>query len=322
MRVLVLTAMYPSASRPVSGTFVQEQVESLRAAGVDVEVMDFDGARSLRNYLRAGQALRRKLRESGFDIVHAHYGLTALPALMQRQVPVVVTYHGSDILGQVGPAGNYTFAGRLKVLLSKTMGRFVADRIIVAELLRNRWWDAHVLPMGVDLEKFAPRPQADARRELGLDPVRRYVLFLANPANRGKRHDIASAAVDLVRAGSPDVELLTVFKVPHTQVPAYMSAADVLVLTSDHEASPCVIKEALAANLPIVSVRCGDVEDRIRGVRNCRLCERTPADVAAKLEAALAEGGPTNGREAVASISLAAIARKTVEVYRGVLASR
>ncbi|MBK7048529.1 MAG: glycosyltransferase [bacterium] len=76
--------------------------------------------------------LRKRVREQHFDVVHAHYGLTGLPARMQFACPIVLTYHGSDLLGQVGPEGNYTASGRLKVLLSKLLGFTVNDRIIVA----------------------------------------------------------------------------------------------------------------------------------------------------------------------------------------------
>lgn len=319
MRILVLTAMYPTAEKPAAGTFVKEQVDSLISAGVDVEVLAFDGARSFRNYVRAGFVLRKRLRASKFDLVHAHYGLVGLPARMQFSCPIVLTYHGSDLLGEVGPDGRYTFSGRLKVLLSKAFGFVVTKRIIVAEVLRNRLWSAALIPMGVDLELFAPRPRGAARQKLGLDSERKYVLFVANPDNRCKRYDIAEAAVAMIAKRNPDVKLLPVFKVPHTQVPVYMNAADVLVLTSDHEASPCVIKEALASNLPIVAVDVGDVAERIAGVDGCFLCTHNPEDVAAKLESALAFNRPTNGQDKVRAISLEYVARLTIGVYESAL---
>jgi teichuronic acid biosynthesis glycosyltransferase TuaC len=319
LRVLVLTAMYPTPERPAFGTFVQEQVESLRNAGIDVEVQAFAGGHSLRNYLRTGVALRARLKVDRFDVVHAHYGLAGLPARMQFQCPVVVTYHGSDILGEVGPDGNYTFAGRLKVLLSKALGFAVDERIIVAELLRTRLWSATLIPMGVDIDLFRPRPRHEARQTLGLDPERKYVVFVANPGNRRKRYDIAKAAVDIVAADDPGVELLPVYKATHDQVPLYMNASNVLILTSDHEASPCVIKEALASNLPIVSVPCGDVKARIEGVAGCFLCERTPESVATGLRAALAFDRPTGGREKVQSISLEHTARLTIQVFENAM---
>lgn len=319
MRVLVLTAMYPTAARPAAGTFVKEQVDSLIRAGIDVEVMAFEGGRSLTNYVRAGLALRRRLRSERYDIIHAHYGLTGLPARMQFSCPVVLTYHGSDILGEVGRQGRYTMGGRLKVLLSKTLGCVVRRRIIVAPLLRNRWWDAVVIPMGVDMEKFRPGDRNAARRQLGLVAERKYVLFVANPDNPVKRHDLANAAVEIVRRADPSVELLAVHSVPHEQVPLFMNAGNVLVLTSDHEASPCVIKEALASNLPIVSVAVGDVAERMEGVAGCWVCDRTPEALAAGLIAALEHGGPTAGREKVREVSLEDTARQTIAVYEDIV---
>ncbi len=322
MRVLVLTAMYPTPEKPAAGTFVQEQVESLRKAGVEVDVMAFEGAHSFRNYLRAGIALRRRLETERYDLIHAHYGLVGLPARMQFKCPIVLTYHGSDILGEVGPDGRYTFAGKLKVLLCKTLGFMVAQRIIVAELLRTRLWSATLVPMGVDMELFRPRPRQETRTTLGLDPERKYVLFVANPGNRRKQYDVAKAAVDIIAAGDANVELLTVYNVPHDQVPLYMNAGDVLVLTSDHEASPCVIKEAMASNLPIVSVDCGDVVERMAGVDGCYLCKRTPEDVAEKLKLALAFGKPTRGREKVEEVSMENTARLTISVFEAAMGKR
>jgi len=324
VRVLILTAMYPSAKKPAFGAFVKQQVESLAAAGIDVEVLAFEGARSAKNYLKAGRVLRRRLRREHFDLVHAHYGLTGLPAAMQRRVPFVLTYHGSDLFGEIGPTGRYTFKGRLKVLLGQIMGHFAAGRIIVAEVLRPRLLglDAEVIPMGVDVSLFRPKPRAEARAALGLDPERRIVLFVANPANLVKRYDVAQAAVKLLADEVPNLELLPISGLDQAQVPLYMNAADVLVLTSMHEASPCVIKEALACELPIVSVDVGDVRERIAGVAGCYICERNPEDVSAKLREAIAFGGRTNGREKLHAINLEATARRVIAVYKRVLTRR
>jgi glycosyltransferase involved in cell wall biosynthesis len=314
--------MYPTPEKPAAGTFVQEQVVSLIKAGVDVEVLAFDGARSVMNYLRTGFTLRKRLKTESYDLVHAHYGLVGLPARMQCRCPIVLTYHGSDILGEVGPDGRYTFGGKLKVVLSKALGFLVSERIIVAEVLRSRLWNATLIPMGVDLDLFRPRPRLEARRTLGLDPERRYALFVANPDNRCKRYDIAKAAAEIVATDDPRAELLPVYKVPHDRVPLYMNAADVLVLTSDHEASPCVIKEALASNLPIVSVDVGDVAERISGVDGCYLCERTAEDVAAKLKTALAFARPSTGRDKVQALSMESTARQTIAVFEAALGRR
>lgn len=315
MRVLVLTSMYPSAKHPASGTFVEEQVLSLRKAGVEVDVMAFEGGRSFRNYLRAGFDLRNHLKRNRYDLIHAHYGLVGLPACMQFRCPVVLTYHGSDILGEVGPDGNYTFGGKLKVLLCKALGYMVAERIIVAEALRTKLWSATLIPMGVDMDLFRPISRQDARQQLDFDQNSKLVMFVANPANRRKQFDIARAATDRLAAIDPSIEIVPVYNVAHDLVPVYMNAGNVLVLTSDHEASPCVIKEALACNLPIVSVDVGDVKERIAGIDGCYLCERTIDDIAAKLRLALAFDRQTTGRDKVRELSMEDTARRTIAVF-------
>ena len=82
---------------------------------------------------------------------------------------------------------------------------------------------------------------------------------------------------------SVDAELLVAGDVAPTMMPVYLSACDVLLLTSAHEGSPNVVKEALACDLPVVSVDVGDVQ-RMRGVDGCVLCaDDRPDTIAAGL---------------------------------------
>ena len=324
MRVLVVTAMYPSADRPANGTFVKEQVESLREAGVEVDVLAFGARGKGVNYLRAVGALWRQLRAKRYDVIHAHYGLVGFVARLQFQCPVVVTYHGSDLFGRPTPDHKPTVKGTTSRLISKLVGSMVTQRIIVAPVLRPKIWplDAVIIPMGVDLSLFKPAPREEARRQLGLPPDKRLVLFVAHPKNYIKRYDLAEAAVQLLRQASPDVELIAVYQAPHEQVPTFMNACDALVLTSTYEASPCVIKEAMACNLPIVSVNVGDVAERIDGVEGCYLCERTPEDIATKLRRVLEDGRRPDSRSKIAELSLQNVARRVIAVYQAALGTR
>src|SRR5918996_2743580 len=97
MRVLVVTNMYPSDTRPALGRFVRDQVESLRRIdGLHVELFSFEGG-GARAYARAARELRRRFRGERFDVVHAHYGLTGWTALALRGAPLVLTFHGTDL---------------------------------------------------------------------------------------------------------------------------------------------------------------------------------------------------------------------------------
>ena len=130
------------------------------------------------------------------------------------------------------------------------------------------------------------------------------------------------AAVDLLQQQGWAVDLLPVFNVRHDQVPVYLNACDALVLTSLQEASPMVVKEALACNLPVVATDVGDVAERINSVQNCALSTHQPQDIAANLAEVLKVGGCTNGREAIQTLSLTNVAERIIAVYRQVLESR
>jgi teichuronic acid biosynthesis glycosyltransferase TuaC len=321
LRVLVLTAMYPTESNPSKGTFVKEQVDSLLAEGIDVSVMQFNGDRSLWSYLQAGLNLRRKLSKDSFDIVHAHYGLTGLPALMQKNCPVIITFHGSDLLGEVNSAGEYTLVGRLKVYLGKFCGYWAKHKIVVAPILKDLTWGAppSVIPMGVDLDRFRPMDQNVCREQLGLPTDKKLLLFLANPANSVKRFDLAKAATELAKDSVQDLELLPVFGIDHSRIPLYLNACDGLILTSNHEASPCVIKESLACNLPIVTVDVGDVAERIQGVEGCFLCNQNIDALAEGIVALFSFNRRTDGRKNVEAISLKKTAERTIKIYLSAL---
>src|SRR5436189_5552304 len=104
MRVLVVTNLWPSAERPAVGGFVRDQVEALRQIdGLEVEVFHVAPG-GLRPYPRAARELRRRYRGERFDVVHAHFGLSAWSALAVRGAPHVVTFHGTDLAHRVvGP---------------------------------------------------------------------------------------------------------------------------------------------------------------------------------------------------------------------------
>jgi glycosyltransferase involved in cell wall biosynthesis len=318
MRVLVFTAMYPSPEKPAAGVFIQEQVESLRAVGVEVDVYAFNGNHAALSYVKAARGLRDALARRPYDVLHAHYGLNGVVAVMQRSCPVVITYHGSDLLGVVGAHNRYTLGGKVRTLASQAAAFGAARCIVVADLLKANLWrkSAVTIPMGVDLALFRPLPRREARLRIGYPgDSKQLVLFAAHPQNYGKRFDIAQEAVALLQKGGMDVELLPVYNRPHSEMPWYMNACDALVLTSMHEASPCVIKEALACNLPIAAVDVGDVGVRIGGVQGCHVCQRSPQDVAAKLRLALQGGRSVHGRSRVEDLSLPNIARQVQAVY-------
>ena len=307
-RVLVVTNMYPTPQYPAFGTFVAEQVEALRRRGLEMDVLFINPRESKWNYARGPLWLHRRLAGNSYDLIHAHYVFCGLIAATQRRLPVVLTHHGIEVLaGWTAP-------------LSRLASRLAQATIVTSPAMAQRLpGKPVVIPCGIDLELFRPMPQEEARRALGLPKEPKLVLFAGEPRPE-KRLELAQAGVEALRARWPGpVELVIAAGQPHERIPLYMNACDVLVLVSDYEGSPMVIKEAMACGLPIVSTDVGDVAQVMGDTPGCYICRQDVEDIAAKLTMALAFGRRTDGRRRVEHLSLDAVAERIHAVYEETL---
>jgi glycosyltransferase involved in cell wall biosynthesis len=176
------------------------------------------------------------------------------------------------------------------------------------------------LPTGVDIESLPTMSKAEARRQLGLAEEGRLVLFVGNPADPYKRHVLAEQAMNELRRETP-AELVVGWNRTHHEILVLMQAADVLLVTSSQEGSPTVVKEALASNLPIVSVAVGDVVKRLQGVEGCEIADASPEALAKSLARILKRGRRTNGRESVRELDENVLTGRLIEIYRSVIKS-
>lgn len=327
LRVLTVTNMYPQSNRPQLGTFVAEEVESLRRCGVCIDVHFIDGPASKRHYFTGTGALVRSLAADGpYDLVHAHYvfcGLIALFAMRslpaQSRLPIVLTQHGIETqVGWTAPVSR--FASRRVDFTIATSQRVAAAVGGSANSSEGR---LAVIPCGVDTDVFRPIPKAAAREALGLPASPPIVLFVGAPRPE-KRLPLIREAYALLRHQLPEVRLLLIHNEPRERVALYMNAADVLVLASIAEGSPMVVREALACNLSVVSTDVGDVGDLLAGLPRCHLSNGRPEDLAALLKRSLLADGAreaalATGRERILPWSLPAVAGRIEQVYRHVL---
>jgi glycosyltransferase involved in cell wall biosynthesis len=317
--------MYPTPRREGWGAFVKSQVESVRSAGVQVDVLVIDGYRSVWNYVRAIFQLRRALASNNYDLVHAHYGLSGLVARCQWRIPLVVSYCGDDVFGHAKGNGRPRLTSMPLAWLQRGLSLF-ADGVIVKSEAMKRLLPARrvaVITNGVDLELFRPSNRQEARRALGLDEESVYVLFPYDPTRIRKNMRAVEDAVDILnrtRTGDQrPIRILTVHGKPQSELPKYMAAADVLVLASFWEGSPNVIKEALACNMRIVSTGVGDVRERISGVAGTCLCKPTSDSIASAILAVVGKEPNGAARRAVGSLSLSKVAERVIDVYKQVL---
>jgi len=319
--------MYPTPDDPAYGAFVATQVQSLSRAGADVDVEFVNGRRSTLDYLGAPLRISRLVRAGRFDLVHAHYGLTGFLAAFQR-LPLVVTFYGDDLLGTPDRRGRLTLKSRAIRRIGYAAARRAQGVICMSEEMRQalpRAADrarARVIPNGVDTERFCPGNRVAARVRLGLDPAERLVLFPNTPREVRKRLDLAEAGVAALAAGGLAARLWVVTRVPHDHMPDHFRAADCLLLTSDWEGSPNVVKEALCCNTPVVSVEVGDVRRWLDLTPGCRLVERAPAAIAAGLRDVLCGPGRVDGSAVRDEVSADRVAARVLDVYGAVTARR
>lgn len=301
MRILIVASYNKKRFVP----FVKEQAEALRQIGCEVDFFGVCG-HGIGGYLRNRRALLVKIKSFGPDVVHAHYGLSGLLANLQRSVPVITTYHGSDInLPQVRPFS------RLAMRLS-TWNIFVSARSWqLAGCAGKR--KASLLPCGVDMSNFTSRSYEQAREALGWPLAEKKILFAGAFDNEVKNAPLAQEAMRHVFAAS----LVELKGYSRLDIANLFYAADALLLTSFTEGSPQVVKEAMACGCPIVSVDVGDVAERLQQVSHCTIVPRSPLAIAKELNAILENPCRTNGREILLRMGLdnTSIALKLMELY-------
>ena len=322
LRVLYV---FPGAPEGAAMIFADKQVKAMRKLGVMPEIFVLESRTNPALLRRESGRFQQCIASCRPDLIHAQYGtVTACPAALMTTIPLVITFRGSDL----NPAPSDSW---LRSLVRRWFSQYAARKavriICVSEGLKRRlWWGhdrAQVLPSGVDTDVFVPRAQSEARAELGWEAAERIVLFNAGLSPAVKRLDLAQAAVVQAEDLCGPIRLVLLDgRVPHPRVATMMNAADCLLLTSDWEGSPTIVQEAMACNLPVVSVDVGDVRERLFAVASSVVVGRDPAEMARALAELLAAPRRSNGRDFVAAVAQDHIARQTLAVYHEALGRR
>ncbi len=317
-----------NSNRPLSN-LVQAQAESLKAKGVGVFFRGVSGKMSVKSILKNLRRLRKEIKQLKPSLVHAQYGsMIALIACMaKKEAPFIVSFGGSDLLGI--PFGGLNWRGRN--FLAKDAGLFAAYRAktiivksrnlldVLPEKLRGK---TIILPNGVDTDCFRPMPKYECRTRHGWGENEKIVLFFASTGRSHnqviKNKKLAHDAVSILKKQDPCVKLFVASKVTREEVVIMMNAADCLLLTSLHEGSPNVVKEAMACNLPVVSAPCGDVKERLQKVSPGGVYEYDPVGLAEGIRRVLFQGIRSNGRKELISQGLGApdVAASLIEIYK------
>ena len=285
MRVLLVSNQRANA-QGVGNPIMYRMLKSLRNDR-RIERSDFfPFYNALSSFLR----LRNKAKH--YDIVHIHFGgLYALLiwfALVGVKCKKFITFHGTDIHAK-GIKSTKSIVKKVKIRLNQYASfisivvfdkcGFVAKEMVdyVPKWLRSQLEKKSFVHMlGVDYDVFKIIDKQVARKHLSLENYK-YVLFSDVSNTSIKRRDLAEQTVANL---GEEYRLLIMCGVKPDMVPYYINACDFLLLTSDEEGSPNIIRECLSLNKPVFSVDVGDAAMQLSGLVNSCVISRNPKDAA------------------------------------------
>lgn len=302
MRILTVTT---GNILPISA-FIDDHLEKLRERSYDVDCFLVKG-RGIQGYLSNLRKLSRAIDLYKPDMIHAHYGLSGLLSTLQNKVPVVTTFHGSDI-------------NLLKVRAFSYLAYVRSDAsIFVSQDLAGKIGakNYHYIPCGVDFEIFRPIERSIARDALGLERNKKFILFSSHFSNEIKNYALAKKAVEAIPGDEPEILELKGFS--REEVSQLMNAADLALMTSKSEGSPQFIKEAMACNVPIVSTDVGDVSQLMSNTKGCYICDQDSSQISESIQKALNFNKRTKGRKNIENLDLEKITDQIIEVYKTIL---
>ncbi|MDB2293251.1 glycosyltransferase family 4 protein [Halorubrum ezzemoulense] len=259
--------------------------------------------RSILDYVRFyPSVLQNSIRD--FDIVHANFGLTGPFALTQPRRPVVLSLWGSDLMGKYGR-------------VSKTCAKY-CDQVILPTETMAPYLDTEyeIIPFGVNAELFRPLPKSYARNKLGWDTNKKIIFFPYSTERPVKNYSLAKQIVDNIAV---DVTLKSGGGIPHEEMPLYMNASDVVLITSKRESGPLTVKEAALCNVPIISTDVGFVSDILSNVSNTFVCQNEQ-NLTQAVESLIRSPCQSNGRKKLRNeVGLNTMGDRILSVYKRLL---
>lgn len=290
--------------------FIYDQVEAVKKVdpGISFDYY-FINRKGIKGYLLSLKELKKQIKLNNYQCIHAHFALSALLANLQRKIPVISTFHGSDINNNK----NRVFSLFVEILSKKTI--YVSLDLLNKAIFNLKRKNA-IIPCGVDFDLFKPLSKAASLQKMGLSIQKKYILFSSNFDNTIKNYPLAKAALE--RIGYSNIELLELKNYTRKEVAVLFNAVDLALMTSLSEGSPQFVKEAIACNCPVVSTDVGDVRKVIGNIKGCFISTFQVEDVADKIEKALDIDQQINGRSMIRYFDDKSIAEKLINIYKSI----
>jgi len=261
-------------------------------------------------------AIKMIQKKFDFDVIDSHYvypdGFAAVQIGRILKIPVTITARGSDI-------NLFSKFYTIRPLLRNCLNN--ADQIItVSQNLKDTILDLripsekiHVIPNGVDSDRFHPIPQTTARKRLGLPQDIKIVLSVGNLVEL-KGFDILIKSIKKLRDvdGYHDLMLIIVGEgdrrehlermidaleltdivslkgnIQNKELYQWYNAANLFCLASSREGWPNVILESLACGTPVVATHVGGIPEILTSRQIGFICDRDEKSIAETIQSAL-----------------------------------
>lgn len=299
--------------------------QSIEIQNVEVHYFFHTDRKSIYGLLASSLRIRKLSKEINPDLTHIYWGgLSGLLAILFCRGKTVISLLGSDLYGSYSQSGRPIFSSRIQQLASQLCVFFSTGAIVMSNRMRNLLWKSlqkkvRVIPEGISLRKFKPMDCAVARKYLKW-PANKLIIIFFYEGQPVKNFKLFKDSFECLKLRMPECEYKIIKGYKHEDLVYVYNAADLLVITSLHEGSNNSIKEAMACNLPVVSVPCGDSEERLNQVKNCFVAETYDKfELANLMERVLKNGYRSNGINYTAPILLSNTSKETVNFYFEIL---
>ena len=290
--------------------FIAEQAASLQKKDINIDFF-LISVSGMIGYLKNYGALIKKIKSFDPNIIHSHYGFSGMLSVLQRKVPVVITFHGSDVYV---PA--FRIISKAAFILSK-YSIFVHENMVQKMGAKRNF---SIISCGVNTTIFHPLNKNECRKKLNFDIDKKYILFSSNFTDKNKNSHLAKKAINLLNY---DVELIELKNYKPDEVNLLMNAVDLVLVTSLHESGPLVVKEALSCNCPVVSTDVGDAKVTIGDVKGCYITDFDASNISEKIKIVLNSNQRINGKNRISDLELTSeiVAEKISNIYKSITTS-
>jgi len=315
MNILFVSSGNKKSVKSIS-PIIHKQGESIRKTKNKLDYFTIKG-KGIKGYILNIIPLYKVLKTKEYDIIHAHFGLSAIVCHLSqlfriKKTPFVISLMGSDLL-----EGNKNI---LNKLIDKYVYRIIKNKsnhiIVKSQEMYDRInipGKSSIIPNGVDFDLFKPLDKNEIQKELNWSKEFKHILFAADPLRPVKNYQLSESA--LKRIKDYNIEIHHLVNVNHDEIPKLMNAADVVILSSLYEGSPNVIKESMACNTPIVSTKVGDVSKLFDNVEGCFLSDFNEVTFSNQIKNALKFNSKNNSRVKIEHLREENIAKKILAIY-------